>query len=218
MTETTVQAPGVPPSVGAAAEAVRRVRGEAPRLKRIFEHSHVPMMMLDARRRYVEANRPARLVYRLSLEEFRALTVDDLTPPGRIRDMQQAWERLLETGWVAGRYQMAGRDGSLLNVVHYSLAHVLPGLQLAAFAPADWPERELEAANGGRPEPAVTLTPRELEVLSLAADGLGGLELAERLVLSPATVRTHFKNIYEKFGVRNRSAAVARAMRLGVID
>jgi ATP/maltotriose-dependent transcriptional regulator MalT len=62
------------------------------------------------------------------------------------------------------------------------------------------------------------LTPRELEVLSLAADGLGGLELAERLVLSPATVRTHFKNIYEKFGVRNRSAAVARAMRLGVID
>jgi ATP/maltotriose-dependent transcriptional regulator MalT len=76
----------------------------------------------------------------------------------------------------------------------------------------------LSPSKGDRPDPSALLTRREIEVLALAADGLGGLELAERLVLSPSTVRTHFKNIYEKLGVRNRAAAVAKAMRLGVID
>jgi DNA-binding CsgD family transcriptional regulator len=218
MTETTVPSSQIPRSVGAAAEAVRRVRGEAPKLKRIVEHSHVPMVMVDGRRRYIEANRPARLAFRLSLDELRALTVDDHTPSGWTADLEQTWARLLDTGWVAGRHQVTAPDGSRFDIVYCCLAHVLPGLQLGAFAPAHWPEGELELTEDGRSDPIVSLTPRELEVLTLAADGLGGLELAERLVLSPATVRTHFKNIYEKFSVQNRSAAVAKALRLGVID
>ena len=55
-------------------------------------------------------------------------------------------------------------------------------------------------------------------MLALAADGLSGPELAQELVLSPATINTHFKNIYEKLDVGNRAAAVAKAMRLGMID
>jgi PAS domain S-box-containing protein len=217
MAEITGQSPQIPRSVGAVAEAVRRVRGDAAKLQRIVEQSHVPILMVDGRRRYIEANRPARLAFRLSLDELRTLTVDDLTPPDRTADLEQTWARLLDMGWVAGRHQVAGRDGSRFDIVYCGLAHVLPGLQLAAFAPADWPDRELEVTES-RSDPIVSLTPRELEVLTLAADGLGGLELAERLVLSPATVRTHFKNIYEKFSVQNRAAAVAKAMRLGVID
>jgi ATP/maltotriose-dependent transcriptional regulator MalT len=68
------------------------------------------------------------------------------------------------------------------------------------------------------PDPSALLTPREIEVLALAADGLSGPELARGLVLSPTTVNTHFKNIYEKLDVRNRAAAVAKAMRLGLIE
>jgi two-component system nitrate/nitrite response regulator NarL len=62
------------------------------------------------------------------------------------------------------------------------------------------------------------LTPREVEILQLAADGSAGKEIAARLVVSPATVKTHFSNIYEKLGVSDRAAAVATAMRLGVIE
>jgi PAS domain S-box-containing protein len=62
------------------------------------------------------------------------------------------------------------------------------------------------------------LTPRELEVLQLAAQGFGGRQIAERLVLSPATVRTHFEHIYEKYGVSDRASAVAKALRDGIID
>jgi two-component system nitrate/nitrite response regulator NarL len=61
------------------------------------------------------------------------------------------------------------------------------------------------------------LTRRETEILELVAEGLTAPTMAARLFLSPATVRTHFRNIYEKLGVGDRAAAVARAMRLGLI-
>jgi PAS domain S-box-containing protein len=62
------------------------------------------------------------------------------------------------------------------------------------------------------------LTPRQLEVLQLAAQGCDGKEIAGRLVVSPATVRTHFGRIYDKYGVSDRAAAVAKALRDGLIE
>jgi DNA-binding CsgD family transcriptional regulator len=61
------------------------------------------------------------------------------------------------------------------------------------------------------------LSPRELEVLNLAAEGLSGPKIAERLVVSPSTVKTHFENIYEKLGVSDRGGAVAVGLRMGLI-
>jgi DNA-binding CsgD family transcriptional regulator len=62
------------------------------------------------------------------------------------------------------------------------------------------------------------LTARELEVLQLAAQGLAGEEIASRLLLSRSTVKTHFEHIYAKLGVSNRVAAVATALRAGLIE
>jgi PAS domain S-box-containing protein len=61
------------------------------------------------------------------------------------------------------------------------------------------------------------LTAREREILQLAAHGCMGPEIARRLYLSTATVKSHFENIYAKYGVRDRSAAVAQALREGLI-
>lgn len=63
-----------------------------------------------------------------------------------------------------------------------------------------------------------TLSPRELQVLRLAAEGHAGPEIARRLVVSPSTVKTHFEHIYEKLGVGDRAGAVAHALRAGMID
>ena len=57
------------------------------------------------------------------------------------------------------------------------------------------------------------LTPREAEVLRLIADGLTNGEIAERLVVSAATVKTHVNHIFAKAGVRDRAQAVAYAYR-----
>jgi DNA-binding NarL/FixJ family response regulator len=62
-------------------------------------------------------------------------------------------------------------------------------------------------------DPLVELTPREREVLDLLAEGLRNREIADRLVLSEATVKTHVRHVLEKLRVRNRAEAVAFAVR-----
>jgi PAS domain S-box-containing protein len=61
------------------------------------------------------------------------------------------------------------------------------------------------------------LTTRELEVLTLAARGLSSRDISKELGVSPSTVKTHFEHIYAKLDVSDRAAAVARAMRIGLL-
>jgi DNA-binding CsgD family transcriptional regulator/PAS domain-containing protein len=64
----------------------------------------------------------------------------------------------------------------------------------------------------------LSLTSRQLEVLKLAAQGLTGREIAKQLFVSTSTVKSHFENIYSKFGVSDRASAVAEAMRQNLIE
>jgi DNA-binding NarL/FixJ family response regulator len=61
------------------------------------------------------------------------------------------------------------------------------------------------------------LSDREREVVSLIAAGSTNREIAERLFLSPHTVKEYTSGVYRKLGVRNRAEAVKRAQRLGLI-
>jgi DNA-binding NarL/FixJ family response regulator len=61
------------------------------------------------------------------------------------------------------------------------------------------------------------LSGREREVVGLIATGATNREIAQRLFLSPHTVKEHTSAIYRKLGVRNRAEAVKRAQRLGII-
>jgi two-component system nitrate/nitrite response regulator NarL len=65
--------------------------------------------------------------------------------------------------------------------------------------------------------PAPLLSPREREVLELAAAGHSTAAIAERLYVSPATVKTQLHRIYQKLGVGDRTSAVAEAMRRGLV-
>lgn len=62
------------------------------------------------------------------------------------------------------------------------------------------------------------LTNREQEVLTYIAEGRSAPEIARLLYLSPATVKGHLQSLYEKLGVSDRAAAVAEAMRRGLIE
>ncbi|MCB9109302.1 MAG: response regulator transcription factor [Anaerolineales bacterium] len=61
------------------------------------------------------------------------------------------------------------------------------------------------------------LSPRELELLRLVADGRSNGEIAQELVVAIGTVKKHLNNIFGKLDVRNRTQAVARARELDLL-
>jgi len=85
---------------------------------------------------------------------------------------------------------------------------------LPAEVQAGLAEQIQRRATDGRP----SLSGREHDVLVLIADGLSAPAVGERLHVSPATVKSHLKPLYEKLGVSDRAAAVAEAMRRGLIE
>ena len=68
-------------------------------------------------------------------------------------------------------------------------------------------------AGAAGPDELERLTSRETEILELVAAGLTNAQIAERLWISPGTVKKHLDNIYSKLGVANRTAAIARTSR-----
>jgi DNA-binding NarL/FixJ family response regulator len=74
--------------------------------------------------------------------------------------------------------------------------------------------RDASARDDTIPEP---LTPREIQVLELLAEGLANKAIAERLGISDQTVKFHVASIYGKLGAANRTDAVRRAVRRGLI-
>ncbi|GAA1070990.1 MULTISPECIES: response regulator transcription factor [Kitasatospora] len=115
------------------------------------------------------------------------------------------------SGWVAKESSL----GRLLAVVRGVLrdeTHLPPALLTGVV-------RELTSARRDRTESerlVGTLTPREEEVLRCMVAGLGRQAVAERLYLSPHTVRTHMQNVLGKLGVHSTLAAVAVARRAGI--
>jgi DNA-binding CsgD family transcriptional regulator len=118
---------------------------------------------------------------------------------------------------AAVAFPAVGPDGPLAVISLYarekrvpspSLIRTLTGIgrQLGRFL------ARRRADLGPRP-----LSDRELEVLALAAEGCSGPQIAERLFLSPSTVKTHLEHIYEKLGVGDRASAVATALRTGLL-
>ncbi|MAT19367.1 MAG: DNA-binding response regulator [Leifsonia sp.] len=67
------------------------------------------------------------------------------------------------------------------------------------------------------PEPAAALSPRELDVLRLVADGLSNRAIGERLFVGESTVKTHLLHVFAKLDVADRTRAVTRAMELGIL-
>jgi DNA-binding NarL/FixJ family response regulator len=75
----------------------------------------------------------------------------------------------------------------------------------------------LRSAPGDAPAARETLSARETEVLALAGRGLTNAQIGRELFVSEATVKTHLLRAYAKLGVSGRTAAVTRAMELGIL-
>lgn len=89
---------------------------------------------------------------------------------------------------------------------------VLVGVRLMRRPPA-------AAEQDGNPQAqaALGISPRELTVLQELAAGHSNKEIAERLHVSPHTVKTHIANLFDKLGARRRTEAIRKARELGIV-
>ena len=118
-----------------------------------------------------------------------------------------------EEAWLGGARGLLLRDADPLTIVA-ALRAVAQGL-----VTTDRDMEALLAPNRGQPptEPLASLTPRELEVLQLLAEGLTNKEISYRLGISEHTVKFHVNSILGKLEAQSRTEAVTQAMRLGLI-
>lgn len=137
----------------------------------------------------------------------------------------QLTEKILAQDPDAGVLLYTGRsDPALIDAAARCGAR---GFALKASAPAELVNAIAMVAAGGvyvdpgiarllapHVAPAVLLTDREREILDFLATGLTGEQVAERLHLSPETVRTHIRNAMRKLDAKTRVHAVALAVRL----
>ena len=118
-------------------------------------------------------------------------------------------------------------DGDILSAVEagasgYLLKDAPPEELLIAVRAAATGESALAPAVAGRlmarmRAPHVSLSAREIEVLGLVADGASNADVATRLHITDATVKSHLVHVFSKLGVNSRTAAVSEARALGVL-
>ncbi|MFS0730037.1 response regulator transcription factor [Curtobacterium sp. 1P10AnD] len=113
----------------------------------------------------------------------------------------------------------AGASGYLLKAAPES--EILAGVRATArgeTALAPSAAAALVRRTAGKPPAAgPTLSPRELEVLQLVAQGNSNPAIGRALFLSETTVKTHLGHVFDKLGVNDRTRAVTRAMELGLL-
>jgi PAS domain S-box-containing protein len=176
----------------------------------------------DANGTVVTWNARAHALYGWSREEALGRHILELTVPQESRGAAEEIIAALQRGesWH-GPFRVRRKDGSaftayvkdspvldeagtLVGMVGVSIEIADPDLAQAV--------RSFISVDGFGGRRTRTLSPREREVLGLLARGLTGEQIAERLVLSPETVRTHIRNAREKLGASTRVEAVTMAL------
>lgn len=222
-------APDLPGAANAGPFADSRFGPQAVvRLRAAFEPSRHPMLIADGQRRWVTGNAAACELLGVAREELPWRTIDDFTPPGERRRLEDEWEAFLAAGAAEGWYHLYLHDRGPVALEFSATANVLPGRHLSVIIPSDEaPVRRtdgalarkatwtrLAAESSGRLE----LTEREREIMALVASGLQTVDVAERLFLSPETVKSHVQNAMGKLGAHTRAHAVAIALTTAQID
>jgi two-component system nitrate/nitrite response regulator NarL len=194
----------------------------------------------DAMARAVRQRPPLQLVAEAdSLDGLRAATLGERPHVVLVDAAVVADERLPFSEWLRAQDREArvivivpqpdAGDGyrALATGAHGLLSRLATSEQLvdavlrvSAGETVIAPEAQPGVAAGIRirenpPRPAVSS--REREILELIADGLTAPEIGRRLHISTPTVKSHMAHLYEKLGVSERAAAVAAAMRRGLL-
>ncbi|MEA2637462.1 MAG: hypothetical protein QOE18_519 [Chloroflexota bacterium] len=183
-------------------EAVDRARSERP-----------DIVLMDLRMPRLEGAEATRQILAL-LPETRVLVLTTYADDDFLFPALQAGAR----GYLT-KDATAEEIEHAIRAIIAGQTHLDPAVQqrlVTAVLDQTPPVTDSGPARASRPGVPDELTPREVEVLRLIAAGLSNSEIADRLVLSSATVKTHINRIFYKTGARDRSQAVRYAYEHGL--
>jgi PAS domain S-box-containing protein len=180
----------------------------------IFDHSRIPMALLDGDRRYVKVNDALINFYEYPRSELLGSVADSMVVDER-GGIDARWEQLVRTNQLYGERVVAHANGSQLQVSYAAHSMTVGDRRLALIVTlsARFQSGGPELIGAAPLEPprvaGSTLTAREHEVVRLLALGSTTRQVADRLSLSPETIRSHVRNAMAKTGARTRAQLVA---------
>jgi DNA-binding CsgD family transcriptional regulator len=121
---------------------------------------------------------------------------------GCLADIAQAAVSLLPPERPADPDTLDRRLRELVELTHHAVAE-------SQRAIGGLGDQTPSGSDGPGPSVSQGLTPREKEIMDLIAEGLSNRQIAERLVISPKTVKNHICNIYQRIGIHERRQAVS---------
>ena len=168
-----------------------------------FSHQNPVSAVLSG---FGPADGPVRQSQVISRRDLERLDYyDAFMRPARVHDVLKVWLHATEGTVACVSFESSSRDftdgdATLLGILHSHLDAL----------------HQTSCGDGSIGLTAeVACTPREAEILTWVARGKRDDEIADLLCISPATVRKHLRNMYEKFGVHSRAEAVARVLSGG---
>jgi PAS domain S-box-containing protein len=180
----------------------------------LFENTAEAVVLCDDEADFVDANAPAVDLYGMSIDELRGRTIFDLSAPDVKDALDEFWRAFLEHGQRSIESAIVSSDGERRPVELRAKADFVPGRHLMVIVHRPQVVGTTPPDVSAQPR----LTPREREVFGLLALGFTGAEVAERLVLSPHTVRRHVEKGITRLHAKNRVQAIAIALTSGEIE
>jgi PAS domain S-box-containing protein len=176
------------------------------------------LFLIDDARRYLYVNASAAKLLGVPVEEVVGRSIGEFTPPELAPALERIWADFERDGAVQGPFEVLRGDGSRRLVEYRGTRNFGPGQHVFAARAITAAQVDVAGVRVVMQRSTANLSPREQEVLQLAAQGHSTQEIAEMLSLGHATVKTHFEHAYDKLGTRDRVSAVAECLRRGLID
>jgi DNA-binding NarL/FixJ family response regulator len=190
--------------VGAAADGAEAVE--------LAERDHPDVVLMDLRMPQVDGAEATRRL-RSTLPDVKVLVLTTYADDESLFPALQAGAR----GYLT-KDASAEEIEQAIRAVAEGRTHLDPAIQERLVAALVEGTPTPSTGSGSPPEPLPDdLTPREAEVLKLIAAGLSNAEIADALVVSGATVKTHVNRVFFKTGARDRAQAVRYAYQHGLV-
>jgi PAS domain S-box-containing protein len=175
----------------------------------VFDHSGTPMTLIDEALVRVDVNAATCGLYGVGRDELVGRRIDGMLLGSRLPETAPTWDEVISRGTGTGEAVLVRPDGGHVDVEFAAHSGVVRGrpLVLVVVTMADFEDPLASPGQADAP-----LTAREQEIVRRLAMGMTSREIADEMVLSHETVRTHVRNAMGKVGARTRAQLVAIAL------